>query len=71
MDVNLITILLNNDFENNFVGNDASVKVKAKLLHHFDEHQIRVITPPKNDLNEMLVSDREGFILFCKEQGLF
>ena len=68
IDVNAITILLNNDYDNNFIGNKAGEEAKRKLLRHFDYDQIRNIVPPSpfNDLNEMLVKDRDAFVEFSR-----
>jgi DNA primase len=51
--MNEIVISLNNDFDNNNIGNIASNKCKSKLLNHFDEHQVKICLPPKNDFGEM------------------
>ena len=68
IDVNTITILLNNDYDNNFIGNKAGEEATKQLSRHFDLNQIRNIVPPKpfNDLNEMLIKDRDAFIEFSK-----
>lgn len=70
-DLNNIKIILNNDYENNFVGNKAALDIKKELLSHFDESQVEIITPPENDLNDMLIKDREVFKKYCFDNGLY
>jgi 5S rRNA maturation endonuclease (ribonuclease M5) len=53
VDVNRIIIAFNNDSDNNYVGNDAAVKEKKKLLNYFDESQIIIALPNKKDFGEM------------------
>lgn len=67
-DVKNIHIILNNDQNN--AGNNGALKTKNKLAKYFDEEQINIITPEANDLNEMLVSNRSSFELFCRKHNL-
>jgi hypothetical protein len=67
-DVQKIHIILNND--QNLAGNNGAEKTKTKLSKYFDENQINIITPEKNDLNEMLTDDRSNLELFCKKHNL-
>ena len=53
IDPERITISLNNDYDNNNIGNKASYKIKTKLLKYFDQHQVKVMLPTKNDFGEM------------------
>lgn len=70
-DVNSINILLNNDYDNNLVGNRASVEIKDTLSSYFDDHQINILTPTNNDLNEMLNINDTCLKDFCVENGLY
>ena len=54
IDPNRIIIALNNEPDNNSIGNNASKKMKNKLARHFDEAQLRIVLPTKKDFNDML-----------------
>lgn len=69
-DVQKINILLNNDSGNGLSGNIAADKIQQKLRNFFDDGQIRVILPPKNDINEMLTSDPKELKDFLSANGL-
>lgn len=53
LDIDKITISLNNDYENNNVGNKAAQKTKNKLLKYFDANQVKIMLPTKNDFGDM------------------
>jgi hypothetical protein len=69
-DVKKIHILLNNDDGAGFTGNLASESIVEDLTSFFDNHQVRIITPPKNDINEMLVANRQELEDFCYKMEL-
>ncbi len=48
-----VIVSFNNDENHNFAGNKAAKKARNKLLFHFDESQVRVSLPTKNDFGEM------------------
>ena len=48
-----IIIAFNNDENKSGAGNIAASKARKKLSNHFDEQQIQVSLPPKNDFGEM------------------
>tara|TARA_Y100000361_G_scaffold98465_1_gene88311 strand:- start:4411 stop:5313 length:903 start_codon:yes stop_codon:yes gene_type:complete len=52
-----IYISLNNDSNNNNAGNEAAAKVKNDLLKYFDENQIEIALPQKNDFGCMNTAD--------------
>jgi len=52
-DPNEVIVSLNNDKDQNFAGNKAAKKAKNKLLLHFDDNQIKICLPTKNDFGEM------------------
>lgn len=64
MDIQKITIALNNDEGNGLVANKAAIDMKDKLVKYFDEEQINVVTPPDKDFNEWLLSDKQSLIDF-------
>jgi len=66
LDVGKIIIATNNDFENNFVGNRAAEDIKEELLNYFDESQVVIALPPKNDFGMMTSAE----ILEYKEKYL-
>jgi len=70
IDVKRIIIGLDNDSENNSVGNKAAIEMKKELLNYFDENQIETITPKYKDWNEFLIKDKNGLEEFCKESNL-
>ena len=53
LDLNKIFISFNNDADDNNAGNKAALKIRNKLFHHFDRHQIKIALPKKNDFGEM------------------
>lgn len=53
LDPSKIFISFNNDSDNNSAGNRAALKIRNKLFQHFDQHQIKVALPEKNDFGEM------------------
>lgn len=53
LDIQTIYIAFNNDSHNNFAGNNATKEEKSKLLFHFDENQIKIAIPEKNDFGDM------------------
>lgn len=53
LDIGKIIIATNNDFENNFVGNRAAEDIKEELLNYFDESQVVIALPTKNDFGAM------------------
>jgi hypothetical protein len=53
LDVNKIIISLNNDSNNNFVGNKAAEECKVELSNYFDENQLLVALPTSKDFGEM------------------
>ena len=57
LDMDKITISLNNDYDNNNVGNKAAQKIKNKLLKYFDAHQVKIMLPTKNDFGDMTKSE--------------
>jgi 5S rRNA maturation endonuclease (ribonuclease M5) len=58
LDPNKIIIALNNDSQNNSVGNVASEKLVKKLTKYFDTNQVKINLPKLKDFNEMLLSDK-------------
>ena len=50
-DIDKIVLAFNND--ENLAGNNASQKCYKKLLKFFDEEQVQVCLPTKNDFGEM------------------
>ena len=58
LDPDKISISLNNDANNNEIGNKAALKIKSNLLNHFDEEQVKIILPKNKDFNEDLLEDK-------------
>ena len=56
-DPDQIILSLNNDFGNNFAGNEAAEKAKRKLLKYFDSRQVKICLPSKNDFGDMSKED--------------
>ena len=56
MDINKIHICLNNDSKNG-AGNNAAKQIKSNLLNYFDEDQVSINLPPKNDFGCMNISE--------------
>lgn len=57
-DVQKIIVSLNNDSVNGGAcGNEASKKIKHRLLSYFDESQVEINLPPKKDFGEMTVEE--------------
>jgi len=52
-DINKIYISFNNDSSQGGAGNTAATKAAKKLINHFDQDQVRVSLPTKNDFGEM------------------
>ena len=52
-DTETIKISLNNDADNNLAGNEAAEKLQRKLRKYFDEGQVSIKLPTKNDFGEM------------------
>ena len=48
-----IVIALNNDSDNNSVGNKASLKFKTQLSKHVNSNKINIRLPNKKDFGEM------------------
>ena len=61
-----IYICLNNDSSSSGAGNEAAQDLKVNLLNFFDEHQISINFPSKNDFGCMSVSE----ILSWKKKNL-
>lgn len=57
LDLNKVFISFNNDADNNSAGNKAALKIRNKLFHHFDQHQIKIALPEKNDFGEMNMAE--------------
>lgn len=57
MDISKIRICLNNDGDSNGAGNTAAEEIKNNLLNYFDEDQISMNLPPKNDFGCMNISE--------------
>ena len=53
LDIQEIILAFNNDIDNNEVGNKAAGKAQSKLLNHFDERQVKIALPTKNDFGVM------------------
>lgn len=53
LDVGKIIIALNNDSENNSVGNKAAQSYKSEFCNYFDENQLVVALPTAKDFGEM------------------
>jgi len=51
--LNRIVIALNNDSNNNNVGNKAAMKFKNELSKHFNEDKIKIRLPNQKDFGEM------------------
>jgi hypothetical protein len=67
MDMQKITVALNDDQGNGMVGNDAALEIKEKLCNYFDENQIDITTPEHKDFNEWLKNDRAGLENFLQK----
>lgn len=57
LDLNRVFISFNNDASNNSAGNKASLKIRNKLFCHFDQHQVQIALPEKNDFGEMSITE--------------
>lgn len=53
IDARKIYISLNNDSNNNLVGNKAAEKIYSKLTRYFDKQQLIIKLPTKKDFGEM------------------
>jgi DNA primase len=60
VDPKRIIIALNNEPDNNNIGNIAAQKMKSKLLRHFDPKQVVIALPPQKDFNDMLQQDKQS-----------
>lgn len=56
-DFKKIVIAMNNDSENNSVGNEAANSIKLTLSKFFDENQLEIILPVQNDWNVTNLND--------------
>lgn len=56
-DIKKIYISLNNDKNNNKVGNIASDKIYSRLSRYFDKNQIEIALPQKKDFGEMSIKE--------------
>lgn len=65
-----IYICLNNDKNNNYIGNKKSIEIKKQLLNFFDDSQIIIKTPEENDLNDMLMKNRNNLKNFLSAMKL-
>jgi len=54
-----IVLALNNEVENNSIGNNAAEKIKKNLLNFFDEDRIIIKLPTKKDFAEMSKEELE------------
>jgi Toprim domain-containing protein len=61
VDVDNIYISLNNDQNNNLIGNKASEKICNKLARYFDKKSIHITLPPSKDWNEVSSEERKNF----------
>lgn len=53
LDPNDVIVSFNNDSESNNAGNLAAEKAQKKLLRYFDQDQVKIALPPRNDFGEM------------------
>lgn len=60
LDVDRIFISLNNDIDNNNIGNIAAEKARNSLLNFFDSKQVIIKLPIAKDLNEELMIDKDN-----------
>lgn len=63
LNLNRIIISLNNDSENNSVGNLAAEKLRKKLLKYWDYPQVSVLLPNLKDWNEVLTKEGKSSII--------
>lgn len=68
-DIQKINILFDNDENNSFSGNEAAKKAAKELEVFFDESQIKIITPPLNDINDLLMQNKLKD--FCSKMELY
>jgi len=61
IDAQRILLALNNDEDNNLVGNEAADKESRHLAKHFDEHQIVIALPDSKDFGEMSVEQIQAW----------
>lgn len=57
-DPNKIYISLNNEVDNNSIGNNAAEKLEKKLLKYFDSQQVCIALPLKKDFADMAKEER-------------
>ena len=67
LDPDKIFISLNNDVDNNNIGNNASTKMKSILSKYFDEEQLVIRLPIKKDFNEDLLENKEQLKTYFDE----
>ena len=70
-DCQKIIILLNNDADNESIGNRAAENICFSLQKFFDASQIRNIVPPEKDLNDFLMKNPDAFKSFCAQMELY
>lgn len=58
LDIKKIIIALNNDEDNNDVGNRSADKARIKICRYFDVSQVEIRLPDKKDFNEMSEQER-------------
>lgn len=66
LDPESIIISFNNDEDNNYVGNKAAEKVKVRFLKYFDEGQIKIKLPLKNDFGDMTTKEIHEWVKTSK-----
>lgn len=67
LDPDKIFISLNNDVNNNNIGNNASTKIKFMLNKYFDEEQLIIKLPIKKDFNDDLLNNKEQLKIHFNE----
>lgn len=70
-DCQKVFILFNNDEKKNSAGNIASKKEKSNLSKYFDEDQIVSLIPPMNDLNDMIINNKDDLKMYCNKNELY
>lgn len=67
LDPDKIYVSLNNDKDNNLIGNKASVKLKSTLEKYFDEEQVIIKLPKNKDFNDDLLKDKKSLATHFNE----